>query len=105
MVVVGAGPCALVGVKELLEAGHEVVCLAKSQVIGGVFSGRHPGTYPLIILYHSLWQPLRRTMGNLVPMDIRERYTKPLEQRVEALGPEEKREFRRELMNGTIGNL
>lgn len=37
-------------------------------------------------------------MGNLVPMDIRERYTRPLEQRVEALGPEEKREFRRELL-------
>ena len=50
MVVVGAGPCGLVGVKELLEAGHEVVCLEKSQVIGGVFSTLKESAYDDLFL-------------------------------------------------------
>jgi len=36
--VVGAGLCGLTTIKELIEAGHEVICFEKGEDIGGVFS-------------------------------------------------------------------
>ena len=50
VVVVGAGPCGLVSAKEMLEAGHEVVCLEKSHVIGGVFSTLKESAYDDLFL-------------------------------------------------------
>ncbi|KAH8046257.1 N,N-dimethylaniline monooxygenase [Aureococcus anophagefferens] len=49
-VVIGAGPCGLVAAKELREAGHDVVCLEKSQVIGGVFSTLRESSYDDLFL-------------------------------------------------------
>ena len=49
-VVIGAGPCGLVATKELLEAGHDVVCLEQSHVIGGVFSTLRESSYDDLFL-------------------------------------------------------
>ena len=38
VLVIGAGPSGLVAIKELIEKGHEVICLEKSSQIGGAFA-------------------------------------------------------------------
>ena len=40
--VVGAGPCGLTTIKQLLDEGHEVVCLEKNADVGGIWL-REPG--------------------------------------------------------------
>lgn len=40
--VVGAGPCGLTTIKQLLDEGHEVVCFDKNPDLGGIWV-RHPG--------------------------------------------------------------
>jgi dimethylaniline monooxygenase (N-oxide forming) len=52
VVIVGAGPCGLVALKELREAGHAAVALEKGPGIGGVFrvSRDTPGAYENLYL-------------------------------------------------------
>ncbi|KAK5173418.1 uncharacterized protein LTR77_002099 [Saxophila tyrrhenica] len=38
IIIVGAGPCGLVALKEMLEMGHNAILLEKSDRLGGVFS-------------------------------------------------------------------
>jgi dimethylaniline monooxygenase (N-oxide forming) len=38
VVVVGAGPCGLAALKEMLTAGHNAVLLEKTDKLGGVFA-------------------------------------------------------------------
>jgi dimethylaniline monooxygenase (N-oxide forming) len=38
VVVVGAGPCGLAALKEMLAAGHNAVLLEKTDKLGGVFA-------------------------------------------------------------------
>ena len=38
VLVIGAGPSGLVAMKELMEKGHDVICLEKSSQIGGAFA-------------------------------------------------------------------
>ncbi len=35
--VVGAGPCGLTTIKQLLDEGHEVVCFEKNPDVGGIW--------------------------------------------------------------------
>lgn len=37
--VVGAGPCGLTTIKQLLDEGHEVVCFDKNPDLGGIWVG------------------------------------------------------------------
>jgi len=45
VVIVGAGSCGLVALKEHLESGSDVVCLEKATEVGGVFSKRPDACY------------------------------------------------------------
>lgn len=53
VVVIGAGPCGLVAVKEMLAAGHNVQAFEQSSSLGGVFSSA--ATYPDLHLTISNW--------------------------------------------------
>lgn len=50
VVVVGAGPCGLVALKEMLEAGHDAVALEKGPAIGGVFRADGGAAYDNLYL-------------------------------------------------------
>ncbi|MCX4240255.1 flavin-containing monooxygenase [Paraliomyxa miuraensis] len=50
VVIVGAGPCGLAALKEMLEAGHTAVALDKAPAIGGVFRGEDDPTYENLYL-------------------------------------------------------
>lgn len=89
VVVVGAGPCGLAAVKELREAGHDVVALEKSGGIGGVFSRTHDTQYENLYLTISNMfmafsdfppQPLR------VKYSSKEEYGRYLEAYADAFG-------------------
>ncbi len=51
--VVGAGPCGLTTIKQLLDEGHEVVCFDKSADVGGIWF-RHDGDDDRMKAYDSL---------------------------------------------------
>lgn len=53
VVVIGAGPCGLVAVKEMLAAGHDVQAFEQSSSLGGVFSSA--ASYPDLHLTISNW--------------------------------------------------
>ena len=53
VVIVGGGPCGLVALKELLEAGHDAVLFERSSGLGGVFAGKI--SYPGLHLTISNW--------------------------------------------------
>lgn len=53
VVVIGAGPCGLVAVKEMLAAGHNVQAFERSSSLGGVFSSA--ASYPDLHLTISNW--------------------------------------------------
>lgn len=40
--VVGAGPCGLTTIKQLMDEGHDVVCFDKNAELGGIWY-RHDG--------------------------------------------------------------
>lgn len=53
IVVIGAGPCGLVAVKEMIAAGHEVRAFERSSSLGGVFASA--ASYPDLHLTISNW--------------------------------------------------
>ena len=53
VVIVGAGPCGLVALKEMIEQGHEATLLERSGKLGGVFATA--GAYPDLHLTISNW--------------------------------------------------
>ncbi|KAL1881309.1 hypothetical protein Daus18300_001162 [Diaporthe australafricana] len=53
IVVIGAGPCGLAAVKEMIAAGHEVRAFERSSGLGGVFASA--ATYPDLHLTISNW--------------------------------------------------
>lgn len=53
VVVIGAGPCGLVAVKEMIAAGHDVRAFERSSRLGGVFSSA--ASYPNLHLTISNW--------------------------------------------------
>ncbi|KIY01693.1 uncharacterized protein Z520_01831 [Fonsecaea multimorphosa CBS 102226] len=53
VVIVGAGPCGLVALKEMIESGHEAVLLERSGRLGGVFASAT--AYPNLHLTISNW--------------------------------------------------
>lgn len=53
VVIIGAGPCGLVALKEMLQAGHDAVLLERSGQIGGVFASAT--AYPNLHLTISNW--------------------------------------------------
>ena len=38
VVIIGAGPCGLVALKEMLDGGHEAVLFERSATLGGAFA-------------------------------------------------------------------
>jgi dimethylaniline monooxygenase (N-oxide forming) len=52
-VIVGAGPCGLVALKEMRESGHEVILFERSAAIGGAFASA--AMYPNLHLTISNW--------------------------------------------------
>ncbi|MCX2932567.1 NAD(P)-binding domain-containing protein [Mycobacterium sp. CVI_P3] len=52
--VVGAGPCGLTTIKQLLDEGHEVVCFDKNPDIGGIWL-RHDGDGATMKAYDDLY--------------------------------------------------
>jgi dimethylaniline monooxygenase (N-oxide forming) len=53
VVIVGAGPCGLVAIKEMLEAGHDVMLFERASSLGGVFASST--IYPNLHLTISNW--------------------------------------------------
>ncbi|OAP57196.1 hypothetical protein AYL99_07934 [Fonsecaea erecta] len=53
VVIVGAGPCGLVALKEMVESGHEAVLFERSGQLGGVFASAT--AYPNLHLTISNW--------------------------------------------------
>ncbi|KAK6071312.1 hypothetical protein SCUP515_07923 [Seiridium cupressi] len=53
VVIIGAGPCGLVALKEMREAGHEAILFEKSSKLGGVFATST--VYPNLHLTISNW--------------------------------------------------
>lgn len=53
VIIVGAGPCGLVALKEMREAGHNVHIFERSSTVGGVFAGA--AAYPNLHLTISNW--------------------------------------------------
>lgn len=53
VVVVGAGPCGLAALKEMCEAGHEVVLFERTNALGGLFASA--AAYPNLHLTISNW--------------------------------------------------
>jgi dimethylaniline monooxygenase (N-oxide forming) len=53
VVVVGSGPCGLVALKEMCDAGHETVLFERSGVMGGIFAST--AKYPDLHLTISNW--------------------------------------------------
>ena len=53
VVVIGGGPCGLVALKELLEAGHGAILFERSASLGGVFASST--SYPGLHLTISNW--------------------------------------------------
>ena len=54
VVIVGAGPCGLVALKEMLDGGHDAILFERSGQLGGVFSTAT--AYPNMHLTISNWQ-------------------------------------------------
>jgi dimethylaniline monooxygenase (N-oxide forming) len=50
VLIIGAGPCGLVALKELREAGHDAVALDKGPDLGGLFSRQSDGQYESLYL-------------------------------------------------------
>jgi dimethylaniline monooxygenase (N-oxide forming) len=44
IIIVGAGPCGLVALKGILEAGHDTILFERSAALGGIFA--RTATYP-----------------------------------------------------------
>lgn len=53
VIIIGAGPCGLVALKEMREAGHDAHILERSSTLGGVFAGA--AAYPNLHLTISNW--------------------------------------------------
>lgn len=53
MIIIGAGPCGLVALKELLAGGHDAIILERTSMLGGVFSSS--AIYPNLHLTISNW--------------------------------------------------
>ncbi|KIW97885.1 uncharacterized protein Z519_01469 [Cladophialophora bantiana CBS 173.52] len=53
VVIVGAGPCGLVALKEMVESGHEAILIERSENLGGVFASAT--AYPNLHLTISNW--------------------------------------------------
>lgn len=51
--IIGAGPCGLVALREMLQAGHDAVLLERSAHLGGVFASAT--AYPNLHLTISNW--------------------------------------------------
>ena len=52
--VVGAGPCGLTTIKQLLDEGHDVVCFDKNPDVGGIWL-RHDGDDDRMKAYDDLY--------------------------------------------------
>jgi dimethylaniline monooxygenase (N-oxide forming) len=50
IIIIGAGPCGLVAIKEMLEAGHEVIAFEKGPGLGGTFCRSHDTQYENLYL-------------------------------------------------------
>ncbi|MCA9635180.1 MAG: NAD(P)-binding domain-containing protein [Myxococcales bacterium] len=72
IVIIGAGPCGLVALKEMLEAGHEAVALEKAPAIGGVFARGHEATYENLYLTIS---NMMMAFSDFPPEDLRIKYS------------------------------
>lgn len=72
IVIVGAGPCGLVALKELLEAGHTAVALEKGPDIGGVFRRTDATTYENLYLTIS---NMAMSFSDFPPEDLRIKYS------------------------------
>lgn len=74
VIVVGAGPCGLAAVKELREAGHEVLVLEKGDDVGGLFRARNdaPGSYENLYLTIS---NMFMAFSDFPPEDLRIKYS------------------------------
>lgn len=72
VVIVGAGPCGLVALKELREAGHTAVALEKGPGIGGVFCRSHDTQYESLYLTIS---NMLMAYSDFPPEDLRLKYS------------------------------
>lgn len=64
VVIVGAGPCGLTALKEMVVGGHDAILFERSNVLGGIFSSA--AMYPDLHLTISNW-----AMGKLQGIDTR----------------------------------
>lgn len=53
VIIIGAGPCGLVALKEMLEGGHDAILFERSATLGGIFASA--ATYPGLHLTISNW--------------------------------------------------
>lgn len=53
VVIIGAGPCGLVALKEMRESGHNAILFERSSTLGGIFASA--ATYPGLHLTISNW--------------------------------------------------
>lgn len=72
VVIVGAGPCGLAALKEMLEAGHTAVALEKGPGIGGVFRREEDPTYENLYLTIS---NMLMAFSDFPPLDLRIKYS------------------------------
>jgi dimethylaniline monooxygenase (N-oxide forming) len=72
VVIVGAGPCGLVALKEMREAGHTAVALDKGPGIGGVFCRTHDTQYENLYLTIS---NMLMSFSDFPPRDLRIKYS------------------------------
>jgi len=72
VVIVGAGPCGLVALKEMREAGHAAVALEKGPGIGGVFCRSHDTQYESLYLTIS---NMFMAFSDFPPEDLRIKYS------------------------------
>jgi dimethylaniline monooxygenase (N-oxide forming) len=72
VVIIGAGPCGLVALKEMREAGHAAVALEKGPGIGGVFCRTHDTSYENLYLTIS---NMLMAFSDFPPEDLRLKYS------------------------------
>jgi dimethylaniline monooxygenase (N-oxide forming) len=74
VVIVGAGPCGLVALKEMREAGHTAVALDKGPGIGGLFCPSHEAKGSYENLYLTISNMLM-AFSDFPPEDLRIKYS------------------------------
>ncbi|MEZ4451260.1 MAG: NAD(P)/FAD-dependent oxidoreductase [Nannocystaceae bacterium] len=72
VVIIGAGPCGLVALKEMREAGHDAIAIEKGRGIGGAFSIADESAYENLYLTIT---NMMMAFSDFPPEDLRLKYS------------------------------